>query len=96
MKKELADLLQKELADWKAKLEQARVKASLGKLELRDKERELTERFEPAYQDAMKKLAELKDETDDRVVALRAGLEAGWKELRSTYKSVREGKTRSG
>jgi hypothetical protein len=94
MNKDLNDRLQKELAEWRTRLEELRVKASLGKLELRDKERELMERFEPAYKDALKRAAELKDQADDRAKAMRAGIEAGWKELRATYHAVREGQSK--
>lgn len=92
MKDDLADRFQKELTEWRTKLDELRVRASLGKLELRDKEREWMDRFEPAFRTAMQKLSDVKDEADDRSVALRAGIEAGWKELRATYRSVREGR----
>jgi hypothetical protein len=91
MKNDFNDRLHKELAEWRTKLEELRVKASLGRLELRDKERELMERFEPACQTALKRAAELKDQADEHAVAMRAGLEAGWKELRATYNAVRDG-----
>jgi hypothetical protein len=95
-KKEIVEALRKELDGWRTRLEELRVKASLGKLELRDKEREAFERFEGAYETAMRKLGEARDEADDRATALRAGVEAGWKELRATYKSVREGRGKPG
>ena len=91
MKNDLSDRLQKEMGEWRKKLDELRVKASLGKLELRDKERELMERFEPACQEALKRASELKDQADEHAVAMRAGLEAGWKELRATYTAVRDG-----
>jgi hypothetical protein len=90
MGKDIGDKLKAELADWKTKLEGLRVKASLGKMELRDKERELAEKFEPAYTQAMKKLAELRDDAGDEAKALRAGLEAGWGELRRAYTAARD------
>lgn len=95
MRKEIADRLEKELADWRAKLDQLRVKASLGRMELRDRERELLDEFQPAYERAMHKLGELRGAAGEEVKAVRAGLEAGWKELRATYESVRgQGKQR--
>ena len=91
MNNDLNERLHKELAEWRTKLEELRVKASLGRLELRDKERELMERFEPACQAALKRASELKDQAGDQAGAMRAGLEAGWKQLRATYNAVREG-----
>ena len=41
----IVDRLEKELADWRTRLDGLRVKASLGKMELRDKERQLAEQL---------------------------------------------------
>lgn len=92
MRKEIADKLEKELAEWRVRFEQLRVKASLGKMELRDKERELSEQFQPAYEQAMKKLGEMRENAGDEAKALKAGLEAGWRELRKTYEATRNQK----
>lgn len=89
MRKEMADKLEKELADWRAKLEQLRLKAKLGTMELRDKEKELAEQFEPAYSNAMKKLDEWRANAGDEAKAMRTGLEAGWRELRKVYTDTR-------
>ena len=89
MRKEIADKLEKELADWRTRLDELRVKASLGKMELRDREKKLLDEFQPAYEIAMKKLGEAKDLAGSEAKAMKAGLEAGWKELRKTYESVR-------
>ena len=89
MRKEISDRLEKELADWRARLEQLRVKASLGRMELRDREQKLLDEFQPAYESAMRKLGELRDAAGDEAKAVKAGLEAGWRELRKTYESAR-------
>ena len=89
MRKEIADKLEKELADWRTRMDELRVKASLGKMELRDREKKLIEDFQPAYDVAMKKLGEARDFAGSESKAVWAGLEAGWKELRKTYESVR-------
>jgi len=89
MRKEIVDRLEKELADWRTRLDGLRVKASLGKMELRDRERVLLDGFQPAYEKAMEKLGEAKDFAGSEAKAVKAGLEAGWKELRKTYESVR-------
>lgn len=89
MFKEIAEKLDAELDAWRTRLEELRVKANLGKMELRDRERALLEEFQPAYDGAMKKLGELKDSAGDEAKAVRAGLEAGWKELRKSYEAAR-------
>jgi predicted nucleic acid-binding Zn-ribbon protein len=89
MRKEIAEKLEKELADWRTRLDALRVKASLGKMELRDREKQLLEDFQPAYEAAMSKLGEAKDFAESEAKAVKSGLEAGWKELRKTYDSVR-------
>lgn len=89
MRKEIAEKLEKELADWRTRLDELRVKASLGKMELRDREKKLLEDFQPAYQSAMEKLGEAKGFAESEAKAVKSGLEAGWKELRKTYDAVR-------
>ena len=95
MRKEIVERLEKELADWRTRLEELRVKASLGKMELRDRERKLLEDFQPAYEKALEKLSEAKDVAGGEAKAVKAGLEAGWKELRKTYDSVRAAQKKS-
>ena len=95
MAESMGDRLSKELADWRAKLEGLRVKANLGKMELRDKERELADKFEPAYTQAMKKLGEWSESAGDEAKAMKAGLEAGWRELRKTYSAARDEQKKS-
>ena len=90
MRKEIADKLEQELADWKRRLQELRVKAKLGSLEMRDKERKLIEEFEPAYEEAMKKLAQVQQAAGAEAKALRSGLEAGWRELRRAYGEARK------
>ncbi len=88
---EIKAKLEKELAEWRQKLDELRVKANLGKMELRDRERKLMEDFQPAFDKAMARVGELKDSAGAEAKALRAGIEAGWRELRKTYESVRGG-----
>jgi hypothetical protein len=79
------------LADWKRRFQELRVKAKLGSMEMRDKERKWIEEFEPAYQEAMKKLAEAQAAAGAEAKALRSGIEAGWRELRRAYGEARKG-----
>jgi len=90
MRKEIVEKLEQELADWRTRLDELRVKASLGKMELRDRERKLLDDFQPAYDAAMQKLGEARGFAESEAKAVKAGLEAGWKELRKTYDSVRD------
>jgi broad specificity phosphatase PhoE len=86
--KDVMEKLEAELADWRTKLDTLRVRAHLGKMELKDKEREMLEAFEPAYDQARKKLGEAVAGGGERAAALAKGLDSGWKELRKTYKEV--------
>lgn len=83
---ELFDRMQGELDAWRAKLELARVQAHLGKRELED----ALERFEPTYDAALERLGQTAMAADARARALRGGIEAGWRELRTTYGTIRE------
>lgn len=93
MNKDVRERLERELADWKRRLEELRVKANLGAKELRQKEREVIDAFEPAYEAAMKRLGEVKDAAGAEAKAARTGLEAGWRELRRAWEEARKQKS---
>lgn len=92
MKNEVRARLERELADWRRRLEELRLKANLGAKELRQREREAFDAFEPAYEAAMKKLGEAKEVAGVEAKAARAGLEAGWRELRRVWEETRKAK----
>lgn len=93
MQKDVREKLERELADWRRRMEELRVKAKLGAMELRQKEREVIEAFEPAYDAAMAKLGEAREAAGAEAKAARAGLEAGWRELRRAWEEARRPKS---
>lgn len=96
MKQEIRQRLEKELADWRTRMDEVRVRAKLGSMELRDKEREAIDAFEPAYEKAMARLKEAGDAAGAEAKAARAGIEAGWRELRRVWEDARKGKAAGG
>jgi hypothetical protein len=89
VKDELLERMQAELARWRGRIDALRVKGSLGRMEARDKAEGLRQEFERAYRGARESLGEAARTGGERARALRAGLEAGWDELRRTYDEVR-------
>jgi hypothetical protein len=89
MARTTSDRLKRELEDWKRRFDTLRVRANLSAKELRARERELRKEFEPAYRSAMERLDELAKAADEHATAVRAGIGAGWRKLRATYRSVR-------
>ena len=82
------DKLESELADWRQRFDEARLKAHLGKMEFKDKQEEVLEQFRPAYEKAKKTLETVAEEGEERARALGKGLLAGWGELSKTYKEA--------
>ena len=91
MKDDIQKRLKKELEDWRTRLGELRVQASLGKMELRDKKEELERAFERARSEAERKLGELKKTGGAELSAVTKSIEAGWDELRKTYAELRKG-----
>ncbi|HVS19025.1 MAG TPA: hypothetical protein VMT18_10530 [Planctomycetota bacterium] len=91
MKQEIREKMERELADWKQRMEVLRMKAKLGSMELRDKEREVINAFEPAYEKAMVRLKEAGEAAEFEAKAARTGIEAGWRELRRVWEEARKG-----
>jgi hypothetical protein len=81
MAEERLEALQGELDGWKARLDQARLKANLGRMEFRDRLEELGEALEPAQTRARKALSDVAQVGSQEVRALARGLQAGWDEL---------------
>jgi hypothetical protein len=87
---EIRKKLEGEIGEWQKTLETLRMRANLGKMELRDKSEELGKTFDKAYQEARKKIDVLRKEGGQHVEAATKGLDAAWEKLRDTYKDVRE------
>jgi hypothetical protein len=81
MAEERLEALQGELDGWKARLDQARLKANLGRMEFRDRLEELGEALEPAQTRARKALSDVAQVGSQEARALARGLQAGWDEL---------------
>ncbi len=79
-----------ELSEWRSDLEQMRVKASLAKLELREKREQALRDFDHAYGRASRRLGELKQSAATEWDASTEALEAGWETLRKVYKEVKQ------
>ena len=87
---EIKKKLEHEIGEWQKTLETLRMRANLGRMDLRDKSEELSKTFDRAYQDARKKIEVLRKDGGQHVEAASKGLEAAWDKLRETYKEVRQ------
>lgn len=86
---ELFDKLEKDLTSWRTRLDELRVQANLGKLELRDRHPELVEDFDEAYESAKQGLGKLGQSGVSTARTVVDGLEAGWDELRGIVDRIR-------
>ena len=82
--------LKGELDRWRARYDELRLKANLGKMELRDKLGEMEERFEPAYRTATDRLGKAIEEGKGEARTLAESLKAGWEAVRKTHRELRE------
>lgn len=89
-KREVLEFLKGELEQWQTRLDELRLKAGLGKLELRDRRDEALRNFERSYREARERLEGIREGAEGEVGMLRASVEAGWQELRRTYERLRE------
>jgi len=83
--------LRGELDHWRARYDELRLKANLGKMELRDKLGELETRFEPAYRSASQRLGKAVEEGKGEAKTLAQSLKAGWEAVRETHRELRQG-----
>jgi hypothetical protein len=90
MMNEAMKKLHDEYGSMRARLEELRVKGSLGKMELRDKLDDFKSALEPAYQKAKSTLADLSCSGADESKAVAKSLVAGWDELRETHHELSE------
>lgn len=77
-----------ELDEWRARLDRLRLQTHLGKMEARDKLRELGLRMDPAWRRARRQLDAVGAGSAAEARALAASLRAGWDELRRTHREL--------
>jgi len=82
--------LEDELKGWRTRLDELRVQAHLGHLELRDKLAELGERLEPAREKAETRLAALAKNGTSEARILASSLRSGWQEVRRSHAELVE------
>ena len=85
MNSEVLNRLRQEVDAWRARLDELRVQASLGRMELRDKKEELARNFEEARSSAARKLAELRKTGGQEIDAVARSIEVAWEGLRKTH-----------
>jgi hypothetical protein len=79
-----------ELESWGTRLDEAKLKTSLAKLEMRAKREELLHEFHRAHSKARTRLDELRASAGKEWDASVEALEAGWEALHGTYKRVKK------
>ncbi len=89
-KREVLERLKNELGQWQTRLEELRLQAGLGKLELRDRRDEVLRSFDSSYRSARERLDGLRETAQGEAGIFRKSVEAGWQELRRTYERLRE------
>jgi len=85
MTEEKLEGMQGELDGWRARLDEVRLKANLGKMELRDRLAELGQVLEPAQARARKTLGEFAQAGSEEARVLASALHSGWEELVRSY-----------
>lgn len=80
--------LRTELNEWRARLDQLRVQANLGRREAHDKLQEIGERLEPAWRKSKSALNEIVEGGTSEARTLGKSLLAGWDELRRTHREL--------
>ena len=82
--------IEEQLDAWRTKLDELRVKASLLKMEYRDRQDETVEEVEKHYANAKAKFIELKDAGTAEAGKLGAGFVAAWDAFKQAYDGVTE------
>ena len=80
--------MEEELEGWRSRLDHLRLKANLGKMELRDRLGELGELLEPAHQRASRILGDVAQAGTEEARTLARSLRAGWEELVRTHRQA--------
>lgn len=81
--------LRGELDRWRARFDQLRLQANLGKMELRDTLDELEQQLQPAYRKASGELSRVVGEGKEEARVLARSLQAGWQEVLETHRELR-------
>jgi len=80
--------LKAELDVWRGRLDHLRVQADLGRMEARDKLRELEQRMDPVLREADQLLGDVLSRATGEARTLGRSLLAGWDELRRTHRDL--------
>ena len=83
-----ADRVQRQLDEWRTKLDTLRVKAHLFKLEYQDKPQEAQEHLEHAFAEAKAKFAEFQKASGHEASRIGASFHAAWEAFRDKYESM--------
>lgn len=88
MNDSILDSIRRELDDVRSKVDHLRVKANLGKMELRDALADLKGTVEPRYERARKVATDVAETGARESQAVAKSLLAGWEEVRRTYRDA--------
>ncbi len=89
------DRLHDELASWRTKIDELRLRGHLAKREVVEKVDELETDFERAFVSSREKMRELKTSAGDEWTAVLLSIESGWAELKKTYDEASSRETKS-
>ena len=87
-RQKVMDRIHAEMNELEGKLETLRVKANLGKMDARDRFKELEKTFKEKSRPARTKLKELSSDSSEAWKDLAAGCEASWKEAKQAIQSA--------
>jgi hypothetical protein len=82
------DLLQAQLDDWKARIDQLEVQAHLGQMEAQEQISPVIDQLRNRWLDAREQLESSKDAAGDALAALRDGVRSAVRDLGDAFDSV--------
>lgn len=89
-REEFVGIVDRLLEDWRSRIEEFRVKAELGKMEVRDELSPIIETVETKRRAAVRALEELERAPEESWEALRGGVRGALDALRDAYREARE------
>lgn len=84
------DELRADLERWRGKVEHLRVQASLGRMELRDKVRELGEEIAPVHARAKEQIGKLLESGVEEAGRVARSLQSGWEEVLRSHRDLKD------
>ena len=82
--------IQEQLDAWRGKLDELKLKASLLKMEYRDKPDEVVEQLESAYDKAKGKFADWRKAGEAEASGVAAGFKSAWAAFKDAYRDATE------